>query len=92
MNAKDFRIGNYYFPTDGSGFYKEVTAHELVAWASGAVFGKPIPLTPEWIERFGFENHKLILPYHGAFQSYLIAEIGAARVQICKNGYFAYPR
>lgn len=51
-------------------------------------FIKPIPLTSEWLERFGFKNGKILLPERSSLDSYLIVNDG--RIQICKNGYYAY--
>ena len=50
-------IGNFYNPTDGSGEYKKVTADDLKAWSLGAVYGKMIPLTEEWLIKF-FNIHR----------------------------------
>lgn len=57
MKAAELRIGNYYQPTDGSAAYAPVTIDDLVAWSSGAVYGKLIPLTEDWLVKFGFENN-----------------------------------
>lgn len=64
MDEKQFRIGNYYKPTDGSSEeYKEVTADDLKAWSLGAVYGKPIPISRDIILKFGAEEQKLFFQF-----------------------------
>jgi len=62
IKANELRIGNYYRPTDGSSGPAKVTADDLKAWSIGAVYGKYIPLTPEILEKCGFEYYKLRIP------------------------------
>lgn len=54
MKAEDLRIGNIYKPTDNSiEKYKSVSVDDLKAWSMGAIYGQSIPLTEEWLEKFG---------------------------------------
>lgn len=57
-HKKEFRVGNYFQPTDGSNEeYQEVSINDLVAWLDrGAIYGKPIPLTKDWLLSLGFED------------------------------------
>lgn len=87
MKASELRIGIWVYLF---GDAVQLTKDHLIYLLQKDGLPEPITLTPEWLEKFGFENHKLILPYNGAFQSYLIAQLGDSRIQICKNGYYAY--
>jgi len=59
MEAREIKtIGNYYKPTDGSGEVARVTADDLKAWSMGAVYGKSIPLTEEWLVKLGLVGNK----------------------------------
>lgn len=53
MEAKDLRIGNLVQSRDGMFF--EVTSEDLMFIESGSNC-KPIPLTEEWLVKFGFEK------------------------------------
>lgn len=55
---KQFRVGNYYQPTDGSNVdFAEVTAGDIYAWLDrGAIYGKPILLTEEWLIKLGVKR------------------------------------
>jgi hypothetical protein len=55
MKANELRIGNYYMSTDGS-WISQVTVNDLMAWSKGAIYGKEIPLTDEWLLKFGFQK------------------------------------
>jgi len=56
INEKEFRIGNYFKPTDGTAEPSIVTIDDLRAWDRGAGYGKPIPLTSEWLLKLGFNG------------------------------------
>jgi hypothetical protein len=56
MEAKNFRIGNYYEPTDGTNIPEKVKWEDLAAWESGAVYGKEISITTEWLIDLGFKK------------------------------------
>jgi hypothetical protein len=60
MNANELRIGNYLQRMDGS--WLQVTAEDILSiskWkASDALLPKPIPLTEEWLLKFGFVQRK----------------------------------
>ena len=63
MEAKELRIGNWYMFADNEGIcyrtIKEIKHNEFgfVSDFDGVNFGicKPIPLTEEWLLKFGFE-------------------------------------
>lgn len=54
MKAEELRIGNLYEATDGSRI-SFATGKDLYAWDQGAIYGKPIPLTEEWLTKAGFK-------------------------------------
>ena len=55
MEAKELRIGNYYSPNEDEN-YTDVTAHDFSTLVlSGKFYGYPIPLTEEWLLKFGFD-------------------------------------
>lgn len=58
MDAKEFRINNYYIPTDSliGQSLEVVTADDIKAWSMGAVYGHKILLSGEWLLKFGFEE------------------------------------
>ena len=56
MKANELRIGNLYRPTNKIAESLMVTPDDLKAWYNGAVYGRPIPLTEDWLIKFGFEN------------------------------------
>jgi hypothetical protein len=52
MNAKELRIGNYY---DHNGEIKTVTPNTILeVWEAKRNWCKAIPITEEWLLRFGF--------------------------------------
>ena len=60
MKANELRIGNYYygdvlFPSE----YNVITANDLVELDSDPLddYYQPIPLTEEWLFKFGFIKH-----------------------------------
>ena len=58
MEVKELRIGNYFKPDSlGEEPFKVITAKDIVEIESDPLddYYKPIPLTEEWIEKFGFE-------------------------------------
>lgn len=55
MKANELRFGNYY---DNNGRLKIVTPNTILELAiSDRSWIKPIPLTEEWLLKFGFERH-----------------------------------
>jgi hypothetical protein len=64
MNAKDLRIGNWYMFADNEGIcyrtIKEIKHNDFGFFSDfdGVNFGicKPIPLTEEWLLKFGFSE------------------------------------
>lgn len=54
IKANELRIGNYLNKACGVGFF-EVTLEDLQHIESGSKC-KPIPLTEEWLLKFGFEE------------------------------------
>jgi len=64
MKATELRIGNLAIDTtEGFAGRKNRTievSHEVIySIACGNDYWKPVPLTEEWLERFGFEQMKL---------------------------------
>lgn len=57
MRAEKLMIGNYFQSTDNKGIQR-VTIDDLTAWSMGAVYGKPIPLTEEYLFKLGLESYK----------------------------------
>ena len=64
MKANELRIGNYYygdvlFPSE----YNVITANDLVELDSDPLddYYQPLPLTEEWLLKFGFEKEKNII-------------------------------
>jgi len=55
MKSEELRLGNYYNRTDGKDKSVQVNINDMVAWSKGAIYGKPIPLTEEWLVNFGFD-------------------------------------
>jgi hypothetical protein len=52
MKAEELRIGNFY---DHNGFVNEVHPNTIEeVWISERSWVKPIPLTEEWLLKFGF--------------------------------------
>jgi len=57
MKANELRIGNYFYPDVFKGDeYDVITAKDIVELDFDPLddYYKPIPLTPEWLERCGF--------------------------------------
>jgi hypothetical protein len=54
MEAVELRLGNWY---DHHGTPKQVTTSVIEdLWGAPRVWVKPIPITAEWLVKFGFEN------------------------------------
>jgi len=52
MKANEMRIGNWY---DENGATKQVNPNTIEAvWVAERIWCKPIPLTEEWLLKFGF--------------------------------------
>jgi hypothetical protein len=54
MRKSDLRVGNWVF--DSEGFDYQIQGYEL--YVNLVEDFKPIPLTEEWLVRFGFERNK----------------------------------
>ena len=55
IKANEIRIGNYY---DHNGDVRKVTPSTIEeVWNAERQWCKPIPLTEEWLIRFGFEEY-----------------------------------
>lgn len=53
MKVNEMRIGNWY---DENGATKQVNPNTIEAvWVAERIWCKPIPLTEEWLLKFGFE-------------------------------------
>jgi hypothetical protein len=54
ISAVEIRVGNYY---DHNGDVRQVTPSTIEeVWNAKRQWCKPIPLTEEWLLRFGFDN------------------------------------
>ena len=54
MKASELRLGNWY---DHHGTPKQVTPSVIEdVWEAKRIWCKPIPITEEWLLRFGFED------------------------------------
>jgi hypothetical protein len=54
MKAKELRIGNYY---NNNGEIKQITPNDILqVWESERIWCKSIPLTEEWLVKFGFKH------------------------------------
>lgn len=54
IQANELRIGNYLQSPKGKTF--EVLAHDIVFVDGCESLAEPIPITEEWLLKFGFEN------------------------------------
>ena len=63
MEAKELRIGNYYEWTENveekDAFLQVDDFYSLLAIGENFQYFKPIPLTEEWLLKFGFDNRLL---------------------------------
>ena len=54
MNPRELRIGNWY---DHNGDYRQVTPNTIEeVWEAERVWCRPIPITEEWLLKFGFKQ------------------------------------
>ena len=61
MEAKDLRIGNLVIPEYASpdkDLYVELTTKDIYYMDGGVYHFEPIPLTEDWLIKFGFEYRK----------------------------------
>lgn len=56
MEAKELRIGNYITSKSSSLDYWEVTASDIEHISDNPSHYAPIPLTEDWLVKFGFKN------------------------------------
>jgi hypothetical protein len=67
MKANELRIGNWYYTNDGKP--EQIDGHGISQFQDGEVLGqvndfiKPIPLTEEWLLKFGFEKYPYLDKY-----------------------------
>lgn len=76
MKPQDLRIGNWVYRWNGLTQIRGIDLQELEDEIKAKeVTYSPIPLTPEWLERFGFENYD-----YGAWKlgEFLIDQSGGA--------------
>jgi hypothetical protein len=63
MKAEELRIGNWYSSgidmETGEQVHNQVVPDLYMNWHVNGCWAEPIPLTEEWLERFGFEQMKL---------------------------------
>lgn len=76
MKAEELRIGNFY---DHNGFVNEVHPNTIEeVWISERSWVKPIPLTEEWLIKFGFKNG--VLP---GYEKFPIDRVGGNSKSFC---------
>lgn len=62
MKASELRINNWY---DHDGDYRQVTPKTIEeVWEAERSWCKPIPLTEEWMVRFGFKDNEYTFDLH----------------------------
>lgn len=56
MEAKDLRIGNWFLADTEENNFKQINANEILDFNDDPLddYYKPIPLTEEWLLKFGF--------------------------------------
>ncbi len=54
MKASDLRVGNW---VSKHGEYYQITSATIVSLERGESDAEPIPLTEEWLLKFGFKRH-----------------------------------
>ena len=67
MKANELRIGNWFIPfiEDGAELGpRPIRAMEFLALSENPHWGNPIPLTEEWLLKFGFESN----PYQDRYE------------------------
>ena len=69
MNANDFKIGNILKGDSGQPF--EITIDDLMIIENGDSKAKPIPLTEEWLLKFGFEENDDYISEDNLWNDYL---------------------
>jgi hypothetical protein len=62
MKASELRIGNYVFK-DG-----EIFSIQILHISHTNIGIEPIPLTEEWLLRFGFKDNRIMLPGDGELE------------------------
>ncbi len=70
MEAKELRIGNYLQKYSGNGFF-EVTLEDLTIIELGQSKSNPIPLTEEWLLKFGYKKVNTLYDTTQVFQKRL---------------------
>jgi len=96
MKVNEMRIGNWY---DENGSTKQVNPNTIEAvWVAERIWCKPIPLTEEWLLKFGFQKDSLniyrkYLNIHRGV-SYFECYLGGITVEVqfihqLQNLYFA---
>ena len=94
MKANELRIGNFY---DNNGFVSVVSPNTIEeVWNAERSWVKPIPLTEEWLLKFGFENgnyftlNNVIIYKHDKYRyKYNYGQIWVKYVHQLQNLYFA---
>ena len=58
MEAKDLRIGNWFLADTEENNFKQINANEILDFNDDPLddYYKPIPLTEDWLLKFGFEK------------------------------------
>jgi len=92
MIASEFRIENLV--SNENNEVVEMIAARIMLFDDGKINLKPIPLTEEWLLKFGFEANK---PYlRGKWMElfynknrddrYFLFKVGATHIEMCSNG------
>ena len=85
MNANELRIGNWLIRLDGSVFQTNASDINIIDRMPIHLRPKPIPLTEEWLLKFGF-GYRDSISYSGWY-----SPIHAGRsIRIYKDGVWGY--
>lgn len=60
MKTREFRIGNYIYAQDLITQVKSLSDGSINNWINPEVNHSPIPITEEWLIKFGFKQERLI--------------------------------
>lgn len=100
MDARELRIGNL---VNYKRIPSSINANSILAIVNGSGKYTPIPLTPEWLEKAGFQNNgqnefakpdwsvvlrHRIKTYH-VYQAFGVADCFVSNVHELQNLYFA---
>lgn len=66
MEAKDLRIGNWFLADTEENNFKQINANEILDFNDDPLddYYKPIPITEEWLLKFGFDGKDYFTDLH----------------------------